>query len=111
MEFSAFDCEDGTRYFYLISVDIHNVGSKTATLRVGKDRYSVSFPFGRMVKAAVKDGSAVWSDSEYLEISGINGGSVKLEGSGDATVYIAKNGEVREYHPDFSDRSEALINV
>lgn len=111
IEFSIYDSEDGTRYFYLISVDIlaDENAEKTAILRVGDDRYEISFPFGRLVKVAVRDGVAVWSDSESLEIGEISMNLAKVEGVGEVTVFVARDGSVKEFRPDFSVSSSAAL--
>ena len=113
VEFAAYDDADGTRYFYLIAVDFHRDTEelRQACLRVGGDRYSIGFPFGRLVKIAVRDGVAVWSNSESVEIDSLEADRVRVEGVGCSEIFVAKNGSVTKYTVCFDDGSEKHVRI
>jgi len=113
IEFSAYDTADGTRYFYLIATDVHRDTDKMrrAWLRIGEDRYAVSLPFGVLVKIAVKDGVAVWSDNESVEIDPLTSESVRTEGIGEADLFVAKKGKITKNTLCFDRESEKHLKI
>lgn len=110
IEFSAYDCEDGARYFYLISTDCDSPAEceKTALLRMGEYRYEIKLPFGRMVKIAVAHDRALWSDSEDAELT-VLGDKIRVEGIGKLNIYEAKDGKVSQMVTDFEKTSETYL--
>ena len=113
IEFSVYDSEDGTRYFYVIAVDFENDPAelRRAILRIGEDKYAIELTFGVMLKIAVKDGIAVWSVDESGELSDISDGKVRVEGTGRIEFVIAKNGCTCVRSIDFSECSEQTIEL
>lgn len=109
IEFSAYDCGDSVRYFYLIAVDHLTDGNRTAVLRVGTDRYKLSIPFGRLVKIAVDGDRAVWSDSEDTELTVIADGRIRAEGVGRTTVYEARGGAISSSELDLTHSPEIYL--
>ncbi|MBO5347559.1 MAG: hypothetical protein J6A45_05445, partial [Lachnospiraceae bacterium] len=97
VEFTVYDQEDGSRIFYVLAVDWYNnpESIRTATLRVGDFKYTLSIKFGEMRKVVVSGDMAVWADNEDIELNSANGSSVEIKGVTDANLFIASNGKVK----------------
>ena len=113
VEFSVYDDGDGTRYVYLLAVDVHNDPSvpRKAFLRVGEHRYSIDVTFGRLIKVAVKNGAAVWADGENAEIDGFYDGGVCVVGRDRVGLFVASDGCVRAHTLDLSKKSVLTVKI
>ncbi len=102
--FTVYDQADGSRHIYMLAVDWYNNPEilRTATLRLGREKYKIEIPFGSMIKLVAKDDIAVWSKNEAVEILKIEDGSITLQGEGMTEIIIAKDGKLSERTVDFT---------
>ena len=96
VQFTRYIQDDGSMHIYLTPVDWYNSpeGTRRATLCVGKDLYDLKLEFGEITKIVVKDGVAVWTKDNDFDVLSAN--PVKVQGEGETTVYIAKNGKISQ---------------
>lgn len=111
--FTIFDQADGGRHIYVLAVDwYHSPETKRkAVLRLGDQKYALDVPFGSMLKIAVKDSIAVWSEDESVEVLLITGNIITVQGYGRQTVRIAVDGKVLEKEIDFTDNALQAISL
>ena len=105
VEFAVYAQDDGSSHVYFLATDWYRdpVPLRHATLRAGDRTYDVAFPFGTLVKAAVRGGTAVWPHSEEAEVLALADSSATVQGYGKCTFTIARGGAVRDLTLDFAD--------
>ena len=97
VQFTRYMQEDGSMHVYLTPVDWYNdpESKRCATLKVGKDLYDLELCFGEITKIVIKDGTAVWTKDSDFDV--LSASPVKVQGEGETTVYIAKNGKIEKH--------------
>ncbi len=102
---AVYEQEDGSRHFYFLAIDwYHHINDiRTATLRIGNDRYSIEMPFGVMIKCVVNDSSAAWPHSENGEVRSLDAASARVQGRGIVTFTLAKDGKTKDITVNFSN--------
>lgn len=100
---AVYEQADGSRHLYLMAVDWFRPEEKLrqANVRVGEHRYTVSMPFGVLVKCVVKGDQAAWPHSEEGEVLSIEHGAARVQGCGKVTFTLAEGGSTREVTVDF----------
>lgn len=95
--------ENGSSHIYFTAVDWFRSAEplRTARLRIRSDRYTVSMPFGVMIKCVAKDGRAAWPHSENGEVLSLSASSVRVQGTGTVTFTLAAGGTERDVTVDF----------
>ncbi|MBQ8606401.1 MAG: hypothetical protein IJ408_06645 [Clostridia bacterium] len=96
VQFTRYMQDDGSMHIYLTPVDWYNSpeSDRYATLRVGADLYDLKLRFGEITKIVINDGVAVWTKDTDFEV--LSASPVKVQGEGETTVYIAKDGKIFE---------------
>lgn len=102
---AVYEQADGSRHIYLLAVDWYRPEDRirSAVVRVGEHRYTVSMPFGVMIKCVVRDGLAAWPHDEAGEVLSIEGGKARVQGVGKVRFTLAQGGCAREVEVDFAD--------
>ncbi len=110
VQFTVYDNDD-ERHIYLIAVDWYNYDNtpRKATLRVGSSKYPVELRFGNMIKAVIKDNTAVYPESEMGEVLEISEDAVKVQGVGIVDFVICKDGAQRRISLDFNDNTVQMV--
>lgn len=100
VEFTVYDQEDGSRIFYVLAVDWYHEPDclRTVTLRVGDFTYQISVKFGVMLKILVKGNTAVWADTEDVELRSLGDNCVEIIGLTECDIHIASNGVEKTEH-------------
>lgn len=113
VEFTVWDQKDGSRHIYLLAVDWYNdpTPARHAVLRVGDHRYTISVPFGTMLKCVCRNGVAAWCESEDGEVLCLTETSATLQGTGVIPFHIAKGGTVRTVNVDFGESNVLSIEI
>ena len=106
VEFTIYDQDNGTRDIYVLAVDWYNDPAikRSFTLVVDGYKYELCIPFGVMMKISVKDGKAVFAYSEDAEIVFKSSDIAAVQGLGDMTVNVAKEGIITTHELSFGDR-------
>jgi hypothetical protein len=94
VQFTRYLQDDGSMHIYITPVDWYKdpEGDRRASLKVGDDLYDLKLRFGEITKIVVKNGVAVWTKDSDFEV--LSADPVKVQGEGETTVYIAKNGKI-----------------
>ena len=113
VQFTVYDQENGDRDIYVLAVDWYNdpAAERTFTLCVDGYKYELHIPFGIMMKIAVKNGKAVFAYSEDAEIIFKDNHTVSVQGHGDMTVNVAKEGIVEAHELAFGDHFSIDISI
>ena len=113
IQFTAYKQDNGDMHFYFLSTDWYcpDMPARTAKIRVGDCSYEVDISFGVMIKVVVSDNVAAWFDCEECDVLEITNGTVKVQGCGKGTLYIAVNGEKRAVAVDFSEKSLIEVDI
>ncbi len=106
VSFTIYDQADGSRHLYLLAVDWYNSPEKErkAALKIGRDSFDISVPFGKMLKVVAKDSIAVWSEDQSIDVLLISGNIVTLGGYGKSSIRYIKNGELKVREIDFTNK-------
>lgn len=110
VQFTVYD-EGDLREIYLLASDWYRdpLAQRTVEVRVGKDRYPVSFAFGTMIKCMVKGDTLAYPHSEDGEVLEILDDAVRVQGEGVVSFTVCKNGEQRTVSVDFADQNTKVI--
>jgi len=113
VEFTIYDRENGNRDFYVLAVDWYNDPSamRHFVLTIENNKYDLEIPFGVMLKIAVNGNTAVFSYSEDAEICFVDENTVNVQGIGEISVMIVKNGNVSQKTLDFSTDPDIDIYI
>jgi hypothetical protein len=113
VEFTVYDQDNGARDIYVLAVDWYNDPSteRIFTLCVDGYKYELCIPFGIMMKISVKDGKAIFAYSEDAEIIFKDSNTASVQGHGDMTVNVAKEGIVEARDLSFGDRFSIDISM
>jgi hypothetical protein len=112
VQFTVYDHND-ERHIYLLAVDWYNESEslRKAVIYDSNYKYSISVPFGTMIKAVCKDNTIIYPTSENGEVLEINGDSAILQGSGKVTFIICKNGEQKEIALSFDKETVQQMQI
>ena len=104
VSFTAYRQADGSTHLYFLAVDWYRPepGIRTATLRLGQERYPVSMSFGIMLKCVTDGRRAAWAESEAGEVLSLGEAGVRVQGTGTVTFCLAEGGKLRHVTVDFS---------
>lgn len=113
VEFTVYDQDNGTRDIYVLAVDWYNDPElkRSFTLVVDGYKYELCIPFGVMMKISVKDGKAVFAYSEDAEIVFKSSDIAVVQGLGEMTVNVAKEGIITTHELSFGDRFCLEISI
>lgn len=111
--FTIYDQNDGSRHIYIIAVDWYRDPDtmRHATLKVGKDKYDLSIPFGLPIRVTVKNNIAAWSENTSMEILHINENIITVQGYGKCVIKVASNGNIKDYTIDFTHNALQAIAI
>ncbi len=117
------ECAPGTQFaiydrgeerdVYFLAADWYRAPDliREATLRIGDNRHTVSFPFGTMIKAAVSQKFAAYPHSEDAEVISVKNGVAKLQGTGRVKFTFINGAQSREEEIDFTAKSVIEIKI
>ena len=110
-EFAVYTQKDGSKHVYFLAVDWYDDPEKarTCSLRIGKEVYKITLPFGVMYKCVVKGGVGAYCRSEDGEVLEINENGVRFQGRGKARFTVLKGGAEKTTEIDFSCQATANI--
>lgn len=110
VQFTVYD-DSEVREIYLIAPDWYRAPEalRHAEIRVGENRYPVSFAFGTMIKCMVKGDTLAYPHSEDGEVLEILGDSVRVQGEGRVDFTVCKDGKSRTVTVDFAEKNTQTI--
>ena len=113
VEFAVYRQADETCHVYFLATDWYHDPAplRHATLRVGKDHYDVTLPFGVLLKCVSDGESAAWAESEDGEVLSLRDGTATVQGTGCVTFSIAKNGIRSSVTVDFGTNAVQSIKL
>ena len=96
VQFAKYIQADGSEHIYITPVDWYNNPDtmRTATLKVGDNAYNLELKFGEITKIVAKGSLAVWPKDSAFEV--LSAEPIKVQGVGETTVYVAKDGKITE---------------
>lgn len=105
VEFSVYQAEDGARSLYLLAVDWYRdpAALRQATILAEGYSYPISLPFGVMIKALLQEGTLIYPHSEEGEVLSIGKETALLQGVGQCTFTICKEGKQKTVSVDFCE--------
>lgn len=111
VQYTVFNQENGTKHYYFTAVDWYNDSNcmRQAILKTQEGEYTISIPFGKIIKLVTDGKIAVWPENEFAEVISLNGSTITVQGKGKEKFYIAQNGNVKEYMPDFEESNTQQI--
>ena len=112
VQFTVYDCEN-ERHIYLLAVDWYNKSNedRKAVIYDQSHEYIVSIPFGIMIKAVAKDGIIIYPTSENGEVIDICGDYAVVQGYGDVTFTVCRNGVQKEISLNFNCDAVQKIGI
>lgn len=113
VEYTIFLQENSLKHYYFTAVDWYNDDKKVRTAKIsfGGNDYSIDFTFGELVKLVTNGKVAIWPKSDSVEILSLTDTSFKAQGEGIETIYVASNGELKEYDVDFSNNPTVTVSL
>ena len=98
---------------YFLAIDWYRPTQplRTATLRIGENRHTVSFPFGTMIKASVWEDYAAYPHSEEAEVISVKNGIARIQGTGIVKFTFLNGRNSYEKDIDFTDRPVCEIEI
>jgi hypothetical protein len=113
VEFAVYTQDDGSRHVYFLATDWYTdpTALRCASLRVGTCRYTVSLPFGVLIKAVSDGETAAWPQSEEGEVLSVSEGKATVQGSGTVRFCLARNGNLTEVDVDFAEGSVQTLSI
>lgn len=96
VEFTVYERADGLTDVYFLAVDWYREPTllRKAILRIGDNEYSLTFPFGVMLKCVVCGNTAVYATSESGEILSLNEKSMRVQGCGIVEFVVFQKGKL-----------------
>ena len=76
---------------------------RSATLRIGDHKHTVTFPFGTMIKASVWQSYGAYPHSESAEVVSVKDGIARLQGTGIIKFTFLNDGKIYEKAIDFTN--------
>lgn len=113
VEYTIFLQENGLKHYYFTAVDWYNDDEKVRAAKIsfGDNEYSIDFTFGELVKLVTNGKVAVWPKSDSVEILSLTDTSFKAQGEGKEKIYVASNGELKEYDVDFLNTPTVTVSL
>jgi len=117
------ECTRGTQFalydrgeekdVYFLAADWYKAPEalRSATLRIGEHKHTVTFPFGTMIKASVWQNYAAYPHSENAEVISVKNGIAELQGTGIVNFTFLKDGKSYEKAIDFKDSTVREIEI
>lgn len=104
VQYAIYLQEDGSRHYYLTPVDWYRDPEplRSFTLRVGKEQYPMSLPFGQIRKLVVSGDVAAWTVEDTAEVVSVTEGEITVQGRGFVTLRVVRNGREEEMIADCS---------
>ncbi|MBO5879133.1 MAG: hypothetical protein J6Q68_01085, partial [Clostridia bacterium] len=84
---------------------------RSATLIVGENEHTVTFPFGVMIKAVVSSCYAAYPHSEQGEVVSVKDGVATVQGTGRVTFTFINGADSREQTLDFSKENVITLKI
>ena len=111
VQYTVFLQNDGLRHYYFTAVDWFNDNDDVRSAQIAFDghSYPVSFAFGELVKLITDGKRAVWPQSDALEILELSDTYFKVQGANTEKVFVASDGEIKEYTIDLTDNPITTI--
>ena len=111
-QFAAYDRGDETDVYFL-AADWYRApeNMRTATLRVGENKHTVSFPFGTMIKASVWQTYGAYPHTESAEVISVKNGVAKLQGAGKVNFTFLCGEKSYEKTVDFTSSPVVEITI
>ncbi len=102
-EFAVYSQKDGSSHVYFIAVDWYRAPKKIrrARLRIGKEIYPVEMNFGTLIKCVCNCDCAIWATSEDGEVLSVSSDKATVQGNGNVTFAVAKQGKISHIDIDF----------
>lgn len=112
VQFTVYEKESGERDIYFIATDWHKSNPDgVGTLIIGSNEYSISVPWGQLIKVSVHGDCAIYPEKDENEVISFDDSSVRLQGEGLATFVFCKNGICKKFTVDFSIKSVQELTV
>lgn len=106
VQFAVYDTENNGRDIYFIATDWHKeTPDGTGKLVIGQNEYSISVPWGQLVKVSACGSCAIYPEKDENEVVYFDGSSVRLQGVGIADFILCKDGRIKKITVDFSESS------
>ena len=112
VQFTVFQMENGGRELYFIATDWHKeCPDGEGTLILGDKEYTISVPWGQMVKVVAYGESALYPLSDESEVVFFDGKTARVQGEGLQEFVLCKDGKKTTISVDFSKQSVQELKV
>jgi hypothetical protein len=113
VEFAVYKQNNGKAHVYFLATDWYKDPAplRFATLRIGRDKYRVSMPFGALIKVVSDGARAAWPECEDGEVISVDSNKIYVQGVGKINFCIAYGGHTKRLCVDFSDSSPKIIDL
>lgn len=113
VEFTVYQQENGDSHVYFLAVDWYRDPAllRHASLRIGSQKYGIRLPFGVMYKCVVSGDNAAWAESENGEVLSVSDTAITVQGTGNVTFCVARNGKLSRIAVDFTAEPVQTLGV
>lgn len=104
-EFAVYNQKDGSKHIYFLAIDWYHPESELryGTLLLNGAEYTVTMPFGVLIKCVTDGFSAAWCATEEGEVLSITDSEITVQGCGTIDFCLAKNGSISTVSVDFTN--------
>ncbi len=112
VQFTVFQMENGGRELYFIATDWHKeCPDGEGVLILGDREYTISVPWGQMVKVVAYGESALYPLSDESEVIFFDGKTARVQGEGLQEFMLCRDGKKTTISVDFSKQSVQELKV
>ncbi len=113
VEFAVYNQKNGSRHIYFLATDWFRDPEylREAKLSANGFNYTVSLPFGVLVKAVSNGNVSTWAESEDGEVMSVSDTEIAVQGTGKVTFVVAHNGKQTKEIVSFEDASVKTISI
>ncbi|MBR5314681.1 MAG: hypothetical protein IKU45_04655 [Clostridia bacterium] len=113
VEFAVYNQKDESKHIYFLATDWYRDPEylREAKLFANDFEYTVTLPFGVLIKAVSNGKVSVWAESEDGEVMSVSDKEITVQGTGKVSFVIARDGKMSKETIDFADASVKTINI
>lgn len=113
VQYAIYRQDNGDYHYYVTPVDWYREPDfdRKATLRVGKNTYGLSLPFGKIIKIVANDTTAAWADQMDAEVLSITDGRVTVQGVDRVTLHVVRDGQEQVFELDCTTDPVATLSI
>jgi hypothetical protein len=112
VQFAVYQLENGARELYFIATDWHKeCPDGEGVLLLGNKEYTISVPWGQMVKVVAYGESALYPLNDEGEVIFFDGKTARVQGKGIQEFVLCRDGKKTTISVDFTKQSVQEISV